>query len=170
MVFSPSHTQDIQKQRATASALLLAAGEVGGEERPVSFSWEVERIPAGMPGCRFALHIVPERDCHGFLFRAPPGGKAQLLCVWEGRENTTARLPASGELIWDGEDNSYLVIVTAGAMRAIQPAGQSDPRREDVMQIGASPWRGREGFQTSDAPIALDSVALGLGEPSSAPS
>lgn len=145
---SLSVASDIAKQRATASALLLAAGKVGAKEAPIPFSWRVEHIAGDPPSNHFALYILPEQDCRCFLFHASPSGQTRILHECRGKANIPIRIPPSKDFIWDGKDDSLLVIVTAGV-----PCSD----RSEL-----SPWRGEEEYHASDIPLALDSKALGL--------
>lgn len=147
-----------------ASAVLQSADRVPETASYVPFSWQVEHTIAEPPNRRFVLHLVPERNCSGFLFRAPLGGQAQLLCEWEGKAEVDVRLPSTGEFGWDGQDDSLLVIVAAGRS---SPADKTTETNLVTMSQRASPLRGGEPPLTATGPLVLSPEALGLkdGEP-----
>ena len=150
---SPPNTfSDATKQRAVASAVLQVAEKVPGDMSYIPFSWSVEHITADTANRRFVFTLVPEEDCRGFLFRAPHGSQAELLCEWAGRAESALRLPQAGELAWDGRDDSMLVIIAVGNAASNNTA----IRRQ------TSPLRGSEPYHTSTGLLTLGIDILGL--------
>ena len=153
VIASPPNTlSDATKQQAAASAVLQVAEKVPSDMSYTPFSWSVEHIISDAPNRQFVLRLIPENDCRGFLFRAPLGSQAEILCEWAGRAGRVLRLPQAGELAWDGKDDSMLVIIAVGN----NESGNAAIRRH------TSPLRGDKHPHTSTGLLALDLDILGL--------
>ncbi len=134
--------------RATALALFAAADRVGGQDLPLPFLWRVEVSDSAEAEKHFALHIITDCDCRCFLIRSGKEGPAEILTEWQALAGKDVRVPGSGDLVWDGIDDSHLVIIAAGDL-----AENTLPDEK---------WRGAEGYCRSERPLALDPKSLGL--------
>lgn len=153
-------TQDqYNRQTSLASAVLSVATRVDNTKRYVPFEWKIIRSNPEMADRQFSISIVSEGDCQGFLFQASRGEKAQLLYEWQAKAKKEVRVPASCNLIWDGKDDSLLILVVVGDSYSIEHSIENEP--PVYRGAGELSQKSPNGSSFAVSPVILDASIMG---------